>query len=43
VAQDCYQGENSLKAAVLQAANDEACAGNLENLKGTGKVSVKLD
>jgi hypothetical protein len=35
--------KNWLKAAVLQAGNDEAFAGILQNLKGTGKVSVKLD
>jgi len=35
--------KNWLKAAVLQAGNDEAFAGILQNSKGTGKVSVKLD
>jgi hypothetical protein len=35
--------KNWLKAAVLQAGNDEAYAGILQDLKGTGKLSVKLD
>ncbi len=35
--------KNWLKAAVLQAGNDEAFSGILQNSKGTGKVSVKLD
>jgi len=35
--------KNWLKAAVLQAGNDEVFAGILQNSKGTGKVSVKLD
>ncbi len=41
--QECYQGENWVEAAVLQAGNDEAFAGILLNLKGTGKMSVKLE
>jgi hypothetical protein len=35
--------KNWLKAAVLQAGNDEAFAGILQDSKGTGKLSVKLD
>jgi hypothetical protein len=35
--------KNWVKAAVLQAGNDEAFAGIFHNLKGTGKMRVKLD
>ncbi len=35
--------KNWVKAAVLQAGNDEAFAGILHNFKETGKMNMKLD